>query len=153
MNSPDLHDIKYIFKLDDVILAFSFIRLLQTSWFWTEKLQRVLRLNFRVKLLSPSFRIKKLRFCIQKFSLWITHSVKISLSRFVFVNLSISVNFACLLKSWPLFGKCLSADIVVGSYIIPCRLHIVHKWHMLSYNLYCELSSKFCLFVGSCMLL
>ena len=37
VNSTDIRDIKYIFKLDDVILNFSLKQLLWTSWFWKEK--------------------------------------------------------------------------------------------------------------------
>ena len=33
VNSTDLRDVKYTFKLDDSILKFSSMRLLQTSWF------------------------------------------------------------------------------------------------------------------------
>ena len=50
VNSTDLRDIKYIFKLNDVIMEFSSTRLLQTSWFQTEKVKHVRCLNLHNKL-------------------------------------------------------------------------------------------------------
>ena len=53
---------------------------------------------------------------IQKFSLWIRCSLKIFLSRFMFVNLSIIVNLACSLNLWSFFWKCLSANFALGTF-------------------------------------
>ena len=85
----------------------------------------------------------------KSFKLWILQiydlsSLKISLSRFVFVILSIIVNHTCSLNLWPFFWKCLSANIALGSFtsflwlfnlmlngvsFLPtyCKLHIMHS--------------------------
>ena len=71
-------------------------------------------------MLSSWFNLLGLRvsnFCIQTFSLWIRRSLKISLSRFVFVNLSIIVNLNCLLNLWPFFETVYLLLLLWGSFI------------------------------------
>ena len=55
-------------------------------------------------------------FCGQKFSLWIRHSYRITLSWFLFVNLSVIVNLACSLNLWSLFWQSLSTYINLGTF-------------------------------------
>ena len=69
----------------------------------TKKAQRVRRLRVHIMLLIYSFTKTVSNFSIQKLSLWRRLSLKISLSRFVFVNLSNIVNLACSRNLWPLF--------------------------------------------------
>ena len=62
-------------------------------------------------MLKPSgYSVSNFR--IQKFSLLISCWMRVSLALVVFLNWSIMVNFACLLKLWLSCWKCLQAVIV-----------------------------------------
>ena len=54
------------------------------------------------------------RVWIQKFSVSLKRCHSISLGFFVLVSLSITMNFACLLKLWIFSWKCLHSNMVLG---------------------------------------